>query len=479
MERRSFVGRLGAFSAALFHKVGFGQATNPVPRERRIYADDYLGVASDFGAVVNFILTQVGKRAATIVVPNRSLLFSTAIDLTNSRAIRITGEALGNPNSVTDWGPNLIWRGGARSGPAVRANGSTALEWDHINLSYNDRAYDSNLFSLGTGGVQDTSTTHIHHCRISGTPTARRAARLIELNTTGQAVFDHLTMDYAVVGIGATGSSQAITIGPGCWFDKHFADCAIRIWGSAWTVGEVVHECDPAPGVALTPLARLAGYSSAIAFRSCWSGDGGNGGGAVIDLDTGGFEAHGVDLQGVLCTHASGTFLKCSEIPGRTSGVNMRGCRISGMTVGAHLGRSDSAVVKGNRLACAIPWTGTEPTRYDAGPNDLGNFAAAAGVPIAHDLGSGQSIAITPPGSAHGGLGQVFITSVEDGSHARFELCGSQCTTRKAEDLAGHFSATRNIVASMNVFWDAGTSSYRLQNKRGAKRTVIVTYLGR
>jgi hypothetical protein len=479
MSRRSFIGRLGVLPAALLLKLEL-PPKNRLLTERRIYADDYLGVASDFGGVVNYILKEVGKRAATIVIPDRSIQFATPIDLIDSRAIRITGEGIGNPNSVTDWGPNLIWTGGAGSGSAVKANGSVALEWDHINLSYNHAAYDGNLFSLGRGGLQATSTPHVHHCRISGTPSAKRAARLIELNVTLALSMEHVTMDYAVVGVGCSGgANSSITIGEGCWLDKHFSDCAIKGWGHTWTIGPVVHECDPDDGVALTPLFKLAGDTTALAFRSCWSGDGGNGGGTIIDLDTGGFTVQGVELQSVLGAHVSGTFLRCSDTAGKTTGLSMRGCRIDSKGAGAlgvHLGKSDGVAIHGNRIAYTTPWTGSAPTRYSVGNNDYGGNDAACGVPVAQDA----DIAITPPGSENGGLGIVDILNKEDPSHARFALNGAAGTTTEIYDPSTRYTNTKDVRTMSNVYYDARTRSYRLQNKRGGgTRTYIVTYSGR
>ena len=301
---------------------------------------DYNTVAADFGAKVNFILAQVAKKAAVIVVPNGSITFSTAIDATDSRAIRITSNA-GNPNSVTDWGPNLIWTGGAGSGSAVKAIGSIAFEFDHINLSYNNAAYDGKLLSLSSvGGAQNTSTPHVHHCRISGTPTAKLAAMLIELNTTLGFTMDNVTMDYAVIGVGCSGSSNnVIDIGKGCWLEKHFSDCAIKGWGHGWTIGAIVHECDPTAGVPLTPLFKLAGDSSGLRFAGGMSVDGGNGGGTIIDLDTGGFAVSGVDISMVIA-HGSGTGVKCSNTAGKTLGLNVHGCRIDIVAAGCSRGSS-------------------------------------------------------------------------------------------------------------------------------------------
>lgn len=447
------------------------------PNSALIYADDYLGVAADFGAVINFILTLVEKRAATIVIPNRSIAFATAIDLTDSRSIRITGQALGNPNSVTDWGPNLTWTGGKGSGSAIKAIGSTALEWDHVNLSYSNATYDGHLFSLkSAGGVQDTSTPHIHHCRIAGTEKARLAASLVELGISEAVVIEHVSMDHAIIGITSSrGSSNGVTIGAGCWFDKHFSDCAIKARGSNWTIGEVVHECDPTAGVRLTPLLKLGGDTNGLVFRGGLSLDGGSGGGTIIDLDTGGFVAHAVDIC-LTIAHASGTAIKLSNTPGHTSAVNVHGARFDGMGVGIDLGKADAVSAKGNYINCTTPWTGAGPTRLDIGPNDYNGNDGSCGVPVAQDA----VVALSPPGSANNALGVIDITCREDHTHARYGINGAGRSTTELYDPDGHYSPIHNNPGTTNIYWDSGSNSYRLQNKRATgTRTYIVRYIGR
>ena len=111
--------------------------------------------------------------------------------------------------------------------------------------------------------------------------------------------------------------------------------------------------------------------------------------------------------------------------------------------------------------------------------NDLGSGAAAAGVVVADGGAGATGIAITPPGSAADGAGLVMIFCHEEASTALFNLNGSAGATGEVSDLSGIFTNTFDTAASINVFWHASTSSYRIQNRRGANRTFIVTYLGR
>jgi hypothetical protein len=314
-----------------------------------------------------------------------------------------------------------------------------------------------------------TVEPHVHHCRIAGTPDAKLAARLVELNTTLGLTIEHVTLDYAVDGIGCTGgSNNTVVIGNGVWIDKHFSGKAIRAWGTNWKVGPIVSESDPRRGSPLTGLFALAGEVSAVHFDTIQVVDGGTGGGTLIDLF--GFKASGIRVTGGSYGAASGTFLRCSFRPGETSGLSVNGVSVLGMTVGIHLGSANGASIKGNQLHCATPWTGIAPTQYEIGNNDLGEFTTS-GVPVPDD----SDIPITPPGSASDGLGEVLITAREDNASARYFLNGAAGTTAEVSDPSNVFSPTYNNARSINIYWDRTKSSYRLQNKRGDLRTVIVT----
>jgi len=69
----------------------------------------------------------------------------------------------------------------------------------------------------------------------------------------------------------------------------------------------------------------------------------------------------------------------------------------------------------------------------------------------------------------------VLITVREDNASARYFLNGAAGTTAEVSDPSNVFSPTFNTDRSLNIYWDRTKSSYRLQNRRGGIRTVIVT----
>jgi hypothetical protein len=452
----------------------------------KLYALWFSG--ADIGAKINAAINALGagaqKGPGTIVVDGQSNGFATMINLDNSRSIRITSDA-GNMNSVTDWGPNLIWTGGANSGPAVSCRGSVALEWDHVNLSYNNAAYDAKAAGVNSGlmtfippspFVMNTGTPHIHHCRISGTPTAKLAARLIELGTTLGFTIDHCTLDYAVDGISCSANScNQVDIGGGMWFDSHFSGKCIGMWGHGWVIHRTNAESVPTVGVPLTPFLRLDGDSSGLTVADgVFLIDGGTGGGTMIDLDQGGHTIWGVMIS-VVINHGSGIGIKLSNTAGATSGVAIQGCRIDGLATGVDLGKADGIVLEGNRLASTVPWTGSAPTRLKTGSNNCGAFAAACGISV---LNNGV-IDISLPGSGADLAGYFYIFEHTQSAHAMFNISGGGGAVTVRDNAGGSYTQTFGNALTINVYWNLATNSYRLQNLSGGTRLFIFNYIGR
>lgn len=74
--------------------------------------------------------------------------------------------------------------------------------------------------------------------------------------------------------------------------------------------------------------------------------------------------------------------------------------------------------------------------------------------------------------------GLVLITTREP-AVAEYALLGSSATTAERYDSAGTFTITKDTAASWNVYWNAASSQYYLQNKRGSTILVRVVRLGR
>lgn len=426
---------------------------------------------ADIGAQINAAVAAVERGPAVVKVGAGSYRFITTINLTDSTGIRLTSDS-GNLNVNGNVGPVLMWTGGAGSGGALKAPGSRAFEFDHLNLTYNNAGYNGSLLSLSsTGGANNTANAHIHHARIAGQAGAAGAARLIEVNTTLNFTIDNTVLDYAVVGIGATGgSNNVISIGDGMWFDKHFTDAVIRAWGANWRFGNFVAESDPTNGVLVTTFLKLAGNVSGISFNGGLFVDGGNAGGTFIDLRDS--TSSGISLNGVVGAANNGTFLMASILAGATSGLSVQGCAVV-MAVGFNLGRADAVTITGNDLnRLSTPWTGLEPTRYFIDGNNTGGTNTSGVI-----VGNNSSIAISRPGSSNDGAGLISIWVTEEAGGALYMLNGSAGTTTEISDSYSIFSTTQATASSLNIYWDARTKAYRLENKRGGNRTVTVTGL--
>ena len=76
----------------------------------------------------------------------------------------------------------------------------------------------------------------------------------------------------------------------------------------------------------------------------------------------------------------------------------------------------------------------------------------------------------------HGGarLSVLILTMSSDNAMAMYLCRGGTGATVELLDPQTLFTNTLGTAASFNIGWNAGTSSYRLENKRGASRTVSV-----
>lgn len=75
-------------------------------------------------------------------------------------------------------------------------------------------------------------------------------------------------------------------------------------------------------------------------------------------------------------------------------------------------------------------------------------------------------------------VGILFI-SMGDGTHAAmFFLKGTTNATAELQDVDTVFSVTKDTAGSSNIYWDAGTTSYTIQNKTGSAAEYHCTFIG-
>lgn len=80
-------------------------------------------------------------------------------------------------------------------------------------------------------------------------------------------------------------------------------------------------------------------------------------------------------------------------------------------------------------------------------------------------------------GKADDTCGYVDIVTSEN-VMARFVLTGTTHTTGERDDTFGFFSATKDTAASYNVYYDAASGNYLIQNKRTGSKTVRWLVIG-
>jgi hypothetical protein len=429
-----------------------------------VTATSYTG--SDIGAQINAAVAACANQC-TIRVPKGSHRFSTAINLANRSQIRLTGTSPGNYAGAGS-GSALIWTGGAGSGPAIKAPGATALEIDHINVSYSNASYDGNLLSLSsTGGAMNTANVHVHHVRLGGGGGgAVKAARLIELDTSLGVVIEQSFFGNANVAIGATGTSNNMITIRDNWFDNTVG-AHIVPWGANWNVENNIFESRPGRG-GIVPALRLdrSGRLSGLRFEGNLMIDGGSGAGIHVDLAA--QTVAGASIRANVFSAASGTGIRLGA---GSSGVEISANAFSGMNLGIDLGSANGVVITGNSFGpLGTGWSGTAPTRVVMHSNTYVAVPVRGGIPVPNNA----SIGLTPAGSSEDGAGMLTVFVREDNAQAIYMLNGAAGTATEIADPGGIFGSNAGTDGSINIYWNAKTSRYELENRRGTQRTVTV-----
>lgn len=127
-------------------------------------------------------------------------------------------------------------------------------------------------------------------------------------------------------------------------------------------------------------------------------------------------------------------------------------------------------------------WSTPSPAAAPLPPNGLydlstnGNQNIVVGGAISEDfvqIGNGGTYQL----GGNGWMGTLIITDSE-GLSAGYSLRGTNNSTLEAFDPSNVYSPTAGTASSTNIYWDAGTSKYTIQNLRGAVRDYKFTLLG-
>lgn len=214
-------------------------------------------------------------------------------------------------------------------------------------------------------------------------------------------------------------------------------------------------------------LGSTAQSFQSVSFRNIYLDSGRNG----IRLRN----AQSITLDSVVFAMSSGTALDVTFISGTV--LVMKNCRFVGGAI----------TLTNAKRAFTAQLGGSNPSQRGAyevwvyeDPADLQDPKVGAvkfdGIITSSDytLADGDTIEL----STNEFTGNVFIDS-NIGVGATIYLAGSNNVVSKRDDPYSQFSTTVGSATYTNVYWNAGTSRYRLQNLTGGSRTYTITKIGR
>ena len=214
-------------------------------------------------------------------------------------------------------------------------------------------------------------------------------------------------------------------------------------------------------------LGSTAQSFQSVSFRNIYLDSGRNG----IRLRN----AQSITLDSVVFAMSSGTALDVTFIAGTV--LVMKNCRF----VGGAITLTNAKLAFSSQLGASSPsQRGAFEVWVYQDPADLQDPKVGAvkfdGIITSSDytLADGDTIEL----STNEFTGNVFIDN-NIGTGATIYLAGGNNVVSERDDPYGHYTVTVGSVGYTNVYWNAGTSRYRLQNLTGGSRTYTITKIGR
>jgi len=434
------------------------------------------GVADDTAAIQAAInaLVAVGI-GGRVNFPRGTYKLSSALDLSNTFGIGLIGDAGSLNTAQGTAGVLFTWAGGAGTGPLVNLTGAVATEIANICFYVSNDAFNGSIIATATGSL-NPSAIRIHDCGFLGDSASSVMAQAIACDTLLNSVIERCFFRYGVLQINCTGSSNnAITVRNN-WFQES-TTCAINLSGATgWVIENNVFET-----VAVGAI-KQSGTVSGLVISGNWIGDSTA---AAVSIDLSGHVTLGCQITGNYMDGAlGGTCIKLSTSLGNTEGVVISGNRIDTGGTAIDSGRVIGCSITGNMISGTTTYTGTEPMLTVFENNRIRSNRAGSitsvGISVANDGTIELSVpddAGTAPGMYGTGIYDIFAltTSGAWGGMATFSFNGSSAAvTKLLESDANVFTVTQGTGSRVNVYYNAGTTTYRLENKLGGTYLFVV-----
>jgi len=430
------------------------------------------GITDDTTAIQNAIDSLPASKGGRIYFPQGIYAISSTIDISNMFSVSLYGDA-GSANTFQgNTSVQWRWTGTAGSGPVLDMTGANACEVANISFYAINDAFDGTVINLDNG-ASNPSGNYIQGCVFLGDTALSAISEMIKLSTALVTTIERCFFRYGQYQIRSSGASVNTTRISDCWFQESTVAAIGLDDSSATTITSNVFETIDIGAI------KANGLANGLAITNNWMGDTlASFSGTIIDLSaaTGrGAFISGNTIQGN--TLSTAISLNASTYDYR--GITISNNKISGGT-GIDGGYLCYATITNNDFYSNVPFTYTEMIQSVWANNNVDLTVSGSGANIGSNIGNNGTRPLTLA-NALGLTGQGIYTIIcRNNSGANIgtvvvSLNGSaKNVTKLLESAGGIFTTTKDNAATINIYWDAGTETYRIQNKYGVDIQPII-----
>lgn len=434
------------------------------------------GVTDDTAAIQAAIDSKATNKGVKVIFPKGIYKVTSSLDIQNSFSVALVGESPANTFQGNS-SAQIKWTSGAGTGPVINAAGARACEIANLSFYASLDAYDGSMIDL-SNGASNPSGIWIHDCVFFGDTASSSIAQMINLSTALETTIERCFFRYGVYQIKCANASINSAYIRDCWFQEATTAAIGLQNANGMKIDSNVFETIDIGAI------KATGSVQGLVFSGNWTGDTLSAS-TMIAIDLSSATGSGINIVGnILIGNTNSTAIKLNSSAHALYGVTISGNLIGGGT-GINGGYVNSTSIINNEFRdCSIPFTYTEMVQSVWSNNVIDTATSGAASAIGKTLANDADMAISlvkPATAASGVMGDGIYnihcrsTSGANIGIAAYSLNGSQISVTKLfESVGSTFTTTYNNATTINVYWDAATTTYRVQNKTGADIKVIV-----